>query len=161
MQAGYAGYTPYNPHAPFPPAAPYYAPQAAYPPNGYVNGTPVDMTMYPEYSPWPSQPQSHPGATPMPRPRQLSERWQVAEDSQMPRPKRHSTKNDKTKLKSAMKKPARSQSAPVPAAHRTRKSSDPKRTLHPVTRARTNSNAGRECPGRQEHPSWVEGVDNL
>lgn len=148
MQATYSGYSYNAPQGPYPPAGQYYAPQTAFP-NAYPNGGGLDIPVYPEYQQWPQQQPQAAGQTPMQRPRQLSERRQPkggAGNAAMPRPK-HISSRSKPPLRSAMKRPVRSTSEPVPGLLRARTNSDSKRTLQPMTRPRTDSNAAKDIPG--------------
>jgi hypothetical protein len=125
---------PYN--TPYPAPGQYYPPQAF--PNAYANGSGREPTTN-IYADWPKT--SHPQngvQNSMPRPRQ--------ERAQMPRPQQLAT-GYRPQLKSAMKRPARSVSDPSGQLQRMRTNSDPRRTLNPMTRTRTNSNAAKDIPG--------------
>jgi len=69
----------------------------------------------------------------------------VSGTTPMQRPKKNYTRNN-PKLKSAMKRPGRSVYDPVGQLQRSRTNSDPRHTLNPMTRTRTNSNAAKDIP---------------
>ena len=79
------------------------------------------------------------------RPRPLERQPTTAGNTPMPRPKQPSTKPNPP-LRSAMRRPNRP-SDPTSQIQRARTISDPRRTLNPMTRARTNSSAARDIPG--------------
>lgn len=145
MQGAYSAY-PYNTHNPYP--GQYYALQTPFP-NAYPNGSgrePIANI----YADWPKVPQPQAaGQTTMPRPRQERNLRQPNEpgNTPMPRPKQLSTRYN-PQLRSAMKRPGRSLSDPVGQLQlqRTRTNSDPRHTVNPMTRTRTNSNAAKDIP---------------
>lgn len=143
MQPAYNGYPQFNTRPPYP-IGEYYAPQTPYP-NGFPNGGGggLDMPVYPDLAPaWatqqqqPQQPNDYGGQTPMPRPRaELSTRRPLG------RPRTQKP------ARSAMKKPNRSASEPVPQLGRARTASDPNRYPTPTnSRPRAYSNAARDRP---------------
>jgi len=140
MQAGYNAYS-YNAYP-----GQYYAPQTAFS-NSYSNGGGQPSGNI--YADWPKmgQPQAG-GQSAMPRPRQGRDPRQSngLGNTPMPRPTQLSTRYN-PQLKSAMKRPSRSGSDPSGQLQRARTNSDPRRTLNPMTRTRTNSNAAKDIPG--------------
>jgi hypothetical protein len=141
--AAYPAY-PYNTRTPYP--AHYYPPQTF--PNAYPNGGSREPTTN-IYADWPQVPQPPNAAqNSMPRPRE--ERTQRQSNgpgnTPMPRPKQLAS-GYRPQLKSAMKRPPRSVSDPSGQLQRTRTNSDPRRTLNPMTRTRTSSNAAKDIPG--------------
>src|ERR1700691_4452825 len=144
MQGGYSAY-PYNTRTPYPDQ--YYAPQTAFP-SAYPNGGGREPTAN-IYADWPTVPQPHvAGQNHIQRPRQERNLMHpnVPGNTPMPRPKQLSTRYN-PQLKSAMKRPGRSVSDPAGQLQRTRTNSDPRHTLNPMTRTRTNSNAAKAIPG--------------
>jgi len=145
MQGAYSAY-PYNTRAPYP--GQYYPPQTTFP-NPYQNGGREPTANI--YADWPKVASSQNVAqNQMSRPRQ--ERSSVQQrlpsgpgNTPMPRPNQLST-GHRPHLKSAMKRPGRSVSDPVDQLQRTRTNSDPRRTLNPMTRTRTSSNAAKDIP---------------
>lgn len=143
MQGGYSAY-PYNTRTPYPDQ--YYAPQTAFP-SAYPNGGGREPTAN-IYADWPTVPQPHvAGQNHIQRPRQERNLMHpnVPGNTPMPRPKQLSTRYN-PQLKSAMKRPGRSVSDPAGQLQRTRTNSDPRHTLNPMTRTRTNSNAAKAIP---------------
>ena len=144
MQSTYSAY-PYNAQTPYP--SHYYPPLT--PPNAYQNGGGREPAAN-IYANWPKIPQAQTSGQ-MPRPRQERNTMPQRQangpgNTPMPRPKQLSSRQQ-PQLKSALKRPGRSVSDPVGQVQRTRTNSDPRRTLHPMTRTRTNSNAAKDIPG--------------
>jgi hypothetical protein len=140
MQSAYSAY-PYNARTPYP--AHYYPPQTVYA-NPYPNGGRDATTNI--YADWPKIPPPQNAGTSRSRQERNSQRQPNGPgNTPMPRPKQISTREPR--LKSAMKRPGRSVSDPVGQLERTRTISDPMRTLNPMTRTRTSSNAAKDIPG--------------
>lgn len=137
--AAYPAY-PYNTRTPYP--AHYYPPQTF--PNVYPNGGGREPTNI--YADWPQVPNAAQNSMPRPREERAQRQSNGPGNTPMPRPKQLASRY-RPQLKSAMKRPARSVSDPSDQLQRTRTNSDPRRTLNPMTRTRTSSNAAKDIPG--------------